>query len=351
MTTKNPESKHEQQRGTTMDMKCSQCQRKNCRLLICSRCKHTAYCSDVCQKQHWKSGHKQMCQRKTEQVTVVVHEQTPAENKAMTQRLKHGLGEHIRIPVNFSQDMSPSAREHEMQHFTAVTKKARKKRGCGVQRADTAMDIWLRCMATSGLVVTQMRNNAPFMAKKSLVEFFRLLATFRGMPSTKQERNLWQVQSHVTCMTNNRFAVDQMLLNAENEAMRTRMDGMHDSPEKIKLAYDLMQNIELEQATYAPLGPDFMRSNLIFCIEVCVQAVHMLLRLGEPVPDGVDGPKRLKLMQTQLTFAGALLTRTTTDYSVRSEHTSLLRQLHDQVNFRKTCGFYSSRCDLQHPKT
>ena len=334
-----------------MDMKCSQCQRKDCRLLICSRCKYTAYCSDVCQKLHWKNGHKQMCQRKTEQVTVVMHEQTAAEIKAMTQRLKHGLREHTCIPVNFSPDMTPSAREQEMHHFAAATKKSRKKRGSGVQRPDTAVDVWLRCMATSGLVVTQMRNNAPFMAKKSLVEFFRLLATFKGMASTKQERNLWQVDSHVTCMTNNRYAVDQMLLNAENEAMRTRMDGMQNCPEKCKLAYDLVQNIELEQATYAPLGPDFMRSNMIFCVEVCVQAVHMLLRLGEVAPDGVDGPKRLKLMQTQLSFAAALLAGTATDYSVRSEHTSQLRRLEGVLNFRKTCGCYSSRSDTLHVKT
>jgi hypothetical protein len=274
----------------------------------------------------------------------------------MTQQLKHGLGDHTCIPVNFAPNMTPSAREQEMQHFTAVTRKSRKKRGRSVKRPDTASDIWLRCMATSGLVVTQMRNNAPFMAKKSLVEFFRLLATFRGIASTKQERNLWQVHSHVTCMTNNSFAVDQMLLNAENEAMRTRMHAMQNSPEKIILAYDHVRNLELEQTTFAKLGPDFMKSNLGFCVQVCLQAVLMLLRLGMPEADGVDGPRRLRLMQTQCSFAQALLAGTGMDYSVRSEHIMQLRRLEAEVHFRKTCGCYCSRfgaitSDSHHPKT
>ena len=32
------------------------------KILLCGNCKRVAYCSVACQKQHWKSGHKQECQ-------------------------------------------------------------------------------------------------------------------------------------------------------------------------------------------------------------------------------------------------------------------------------------------------
>ena len=42
---------------------CSYCGQQNVLsgLLKCGRCKSEFYCSKVCQKQHWKKGHKERC--------------------------------------------------------------------------------------------------------------------------------------------------------------------------------------------------------------------------------------------------------------------------------------------------
>ncbi|XP_078326346.1 uncharacterized protein LOC111126427 [Crassostrea virginica] len=40
---------------------CSFCGQQQTDLLRCSRCKNTFYCSKICQKKHWKKGHKEMC--------------------------------------------------------------------------------------------------------------------------------------------------------------------------------------------------------------------------------------------------------------------------------------------------
>ena len=40
---------------------CSYCGEQELDLLRCSECKSEFYCSKICQKQHWKKGHKERC--------------------------------------------------------------------------------------------------------------------------------------------------------------------------------------------------------------------------------------------------------------------------------------------------
>lgn len=40
---------------------CSYCGEQELDLLRCSQCKSEFYCSKICQKQHWKKGHKESC--------------------------------------------------------------------------------------------------------------------------------------------------------------------------------------------------------------------------------------------------------------------------------------------------
>ena len=42
-------------------MACSNCGIQELDLLRCGQCKSEFYCSKVCQKQHWKKGHKETC--------------------------------------------------------------------------------------------------------------------------------------------------------------------------------------------------------------------------------------------------------------------------------------------------
>ena len=37
----------------------------------CSRCKVVSYCSEACQKQHWRGGHKDTCQAASEREDTV----------------------------------------------------------------------------------------------------------------------------------------------------------------------------------------------------------------------------------------------------------------------------------------
>ena len=46
---------------------CSFCGEQEMDLLRCGRCKSVFYCSKVCQKQHWKKGHKERCKAMSSQ--------------------------------------------------------------------------------------------------------------------------------------------------------------------------------------------------------------------------------------------------------------------------------------------
>jgi len=53
---------NEEQNGdSTKDHFCNFCLAANCKLLICSQCRNSRYCSRPCQKAHWKTGHKLEC--------------------------------------------------------------------------------------------------------------------------------------------------------------------------------------------------------------------------------------------------------------------------------------------------
>ena len=53
---------------------CGQCgrtQEEGEKFLVCGRCKVLAYCSKACQKQHWRGGHKDICQAPSEREDTV----------------------------------------------------------------------------------------------------------------------------------------------------------------------------------------------------------------------------------------------------------------------------------------
>ena len=49
------------QNRVSADGCCEQCQRKEIKLFNCSQCGAVRYCSKVCQKAHWKGGHREVC--------------------------------------------------------------------------------------------------------------------------------------------------------------------------------------------------------------------------------------------------------------------------------------------------
>ena len=40
---------------------CGKEQGESVKLVVCARCKGAAYCGQICQRAHWKAGHKQVC--------------------------------------------------------------------------------------------------------------------------------------------------------------------------------------------------------------------------------------------------------------------------------------------------
>lgn len=53
--------------------KCTNCgQKSSTKIMVCSLCKSTQYCSRECQKKHWKNGHKSDCSRLAQSATVEI---------------------------------------------------------------------------------------------------------------------------------------------------------------------------------------------------------------------------------------------------------------------------------------
>ena len=321
-----------------MDAKCATCLRGDCKLRRCAQCSLVQYCSKDCQKTHWKQGHKESCKKNTDCVRVVLHEQTKAEVKALSQHslLASGLKDNVPHQI-FDKKLLPEERHEKAVKFSNASKKTRKK-----QPGDTASakDAWLRAVATSGLVVSHIHDNEWLPAQKALKDFFRFHEIFEGTVFTRQEHDCWQVDCYVNAMKKNGHMVTQQLLNAENEAGRIRVDSMAASPEKTERAYLLVTNVELEQETYAPMGNVFMRANLKFCVQVCIKTVVMLVNLGNSPAHGIDPPKSLHLIEKQLCSALALLADNKKQYSERREQKKELDRLQAEVNFRKITGWF-----------
>jgi len=234
------------------------------------------------------------------------------------------------VPTDFFTEMSSAEGAAAAASFSKDTKKMRKKPANA--GPESAYQVWQRAMITSAVVGMQSLNHAPLSAKKALVKFFRLYEIFKTLESTQQQRDVWHVDSCVDAMVKNSYQIDQQLLNAENEAWRVRMAVMPLSPEKREQAFALVENIQLEQATYAPMGQVFLDANIACAVEICLQAVRMLVHLK---CKGTDDFKCLRLSQAQLSLARKMLAGTDVDYPARLQQMQQLNQLHFLVTCRK----------------
>jgi len=313
--------------------KCANCKRIDCSMLTCARCSLVAYCSKECQKHHWKNGHKGSCKKKTGEVRLVSDEQTAGEAAALTSAFLQGNCMNADLPTDIFHRMSLEERATSAAAFSVTTKKMRKKRANS--GAETAHQVWKRAVAYTGVVGIEICNHAPFAAKKALLEFFRLHEVFQGMASTQEQRDIWNVHSYVKAMVYNSYQVDQQIMNAENEEWRARLEPMPPSVQRSEQVYLLVENIELEQATFGPLGQIFVDANVAFIVDSCVRAVHMLLQIGCPPAYGLDSIRSSKLMEKQLSVAYDILASTPATYHGRSEHIAALDRLRFFVVIRK----------------
>ena len=313
--------------------KCACCQRVDCSMNVCGQCKLVAYCSKACQKQHWKQGHKANCREQIGEVRMIVEDQTPGELATISpQFLRTHYNNAGMVPSVVFSNMSLKATGKTAAAFSAANKKMRKK--TANSGPDSAYVVWQRAMATSAVVGMEMIDHSPLLAKKALLDFFRLYETFKGLPCTQKQRNIWHVDSYVKAMVYNSFQVDQQLLNAQNEESRKRIANMPDPPsaEKREQVFALVENIELEEATFGPMGQIFLDTNIECAVEVCVQAANMLLNLR---CKGEDCVRSSRLMRTQLSLARKMLADTKTKYPARSQHVEQLNQLDFFASFRR----------------
>jgi len=292
-----------------------------------------AYCGKECQKQDWKTGHRDACIKKMGEVRVITEEQTAGEAAALTKAFLQENCMNADLPTDIFRQMSMDERATSAAAFSVTTKKMRKKRAKA--GAETAHQVWKRAVAYTGVVGIEICNHSPFPAKKALVEFFRLHQVFEGMVSTQEERDIWNVHSYVKAMQFNSYQVDQQILHAENDAWSERLDLMPPSVQKSEQVYSLIENIELEENTFGPLGQIFLDANVAQVVEVCMHAVHMLLKIGHPPVFGVDAAKSTKLMEKQLSLARKILASTPAMYDGRPQHMAQLDRLHFYVVINK----------------
>ena len=75
---------------------CSNCNSISTDTRVCSRCKITQYCNAECQKAHWKSHHKKVCNNPDNIGFYVFNEKTKLDKSAMTNAMDFKTGKKIK---------------------------------------------------------------------------------------------------------------------------------------------------------------------------------------------------------------------------------------------------------------
>ena len=303
--------------------KCACCKRSDCHLKVCSRCGLVSYCTKECQKTDWKRGHKAMCNKNTDKVRMIVQDDEAGQACAQEFISEHYLDHNI-VPTSVFGNMLLEDNTAAAASFAASTKKFRKKQA--KSGPETAYQVWKRAITTSAVVGIEFCANSPLMAKKAIIDFFKIYEDFKGLPSTKEERAAWRVESYVSSMEFNSYQVDQQLLHAENEAWSARLAAIQPSHDKVHQIYSYIENIELEQQTYVKLGQQFLDANIDIMVEVCFHAVFQLMELGCDNYE-MDTRKITLLLDKQYDCASRLLAKCEVPYLRRAKHLAKLERL------------------------
>jgi len=321
-----------------MKNKCAYCKNTDCGLKVCSSCALVSYCSKECQKQDWKRGHKTVCFKNTGEVRMLVQDDLVDLSSAFAQDFlrEHYLDPNL-VPMSVFGHMSQDDNTAAAAAFAASSKKMRKKHV--KSGPETAFQVWKRAMTTSAVVGMEFCANSPMLAKKAIADFFKIYEVFKDMPSTKQQRNAWGVESYLLAMEFNSYQIDQQLLKAENDVWRTSLATMQPSPEKTQQVYRFLENIELEEKTYVKLGQPFLDANIKMLVQVCFQAIFQLMELGQDSRD-VDDNKILLLVEKQYVCACHMLATCKVQYPDRAEHSAQLNRIKfilDVHSVRQSC--------------
>ena len=301
--------------------KCACCKRKDCHFKVCSSCGLVSYCSKECQKLDWKRGHKAICSKHTGKVHVIMQDDSAA---CVQEFLRQQYLDHDLVPTSVFGNMSLEDNTAAAASFAASTKKFRKKHAKSGQ--ETPIQVWKRAMSTSAVVGMEICANSPLMAKKAIADFFKIYEVFKGMPSTKEQREAWCVESYLSAMEFNSYQIDQQLLKAENDAWRARLAVMQPSQEKTRQVYSYIENIELEEQTYVKLGQEFLDANIQNVVQVCYQALFQLMELDCDNFE-VDTLKVFLLAQKQCNYACRMLAKCKVQYPDRAEHLEKLERV------------------------
>jgi len=162
----------------------------------------------------WKRGHKAICSKNTGEVRMIVQGDSAGQSSAYAQEFlrEHNL-DHNLVPTSVFGNMSLEDNTAAAASFAAGTKKFRKKQA--KSGPETAYQVGMEFCA-----------NSPLLARKAIVDFFKIYEVFKGMSSTKEQRDAWCVESYLSSMEFNSYQIDQQLLKAENDAWRARLAAM-----------------------------------------------------------------------------------------------------------------------------
>jgi len=298
--------------------KCACCLQTDVHLLACATCSLVQYCSKECQKKHWKSEHKQRCKKGDRELHHYVPDET-AEELECSVELKTALSA---FQISFDA-MSGEERNASVMDFAASSKNIRKNK----KTTTDPVERWAAVCATSRLVFLYMSNQEWIRAKKTMVDFFRLLDMLDKCEMSQGQRDMLHIESEFNSMQLNMCTVDDVLFSAENKASRKRIYAMPAGPEKCRESYALLENVALAQKNYARLGSRFTDTNMYLCMHMTLGCVCVIADLGCDAAQGVDLAQSFRHMDAQISHALSMFSNALIGYPERAEQCSQLKNL------------------------
>jgi len=193
-------------------------------------------------------------------------------------------------------------KEEQTQALVEFAQKTRSIRKYKDEMIDASLR-WAAVKATSRLVLMCMKIDKWDAADKRLHAFFRLVDKLEEVQPSQAQRDAWDLDSYVACMTKNRCVVQEILLEAEIFGTRKRVWVLKPGKDKSEQTYAFLQRIMLSQQQYEKLGPDYLALNVYYQIEVIEMCISYLVDLGctdEDVNNGVELGKSFEILDKQL---------------------------------------------------
>lgn len=285
-----------------------------CTLKVCSKCHSVHYCNEVCQRKHWKNGHRDNC--------------APTFFKSNVEATDGGVPEHIFRP------MSDAQRDAITVEFRRTSKAVRNAKNKDAAACWDAVE----CVVT--LAVLYKLRNKWAVAIRFMDDFNRFIELYKQLvPEGGVEWIRVDASSHISCMGKNRRLVEAVLLSFKNASAVSGLACLAIGRERSERTYVLLEELVHEQTVWSTID---CTENIDRIIRIDITCLSLVAGMTTHEDAGAILQRNIQLSKERIQHALYLLRSSAVSQTYKSHARNLAFFLRQE----ELCTMQGELCNL-----